>query len=216
MYIPSHFQQSDPAVLHEFIERHSFGLLISVLDEGLFATHIPFLLQRTAGASGHLVGHLARANPQWRELEGRDVLAVFSGPHAYVSPAWYEAQNVVPTWNYLAVHAQGPCRLIEDEDELAQLLCHTVGFYEQAMPNPWTIDPQSDFFRKVQRQVVGFRVEIRNLEGKWKLNQNHPLERRARAAGRLAEQPNPDAREIARLIQAQLPPGFSEPTGKPS
>src|SRR4051812_5840105 len=106
MYVPAAFAEPDRGRLHEFIEAYSFGLLVSS-HRGPFATHLPFLLDRTAGPHGTLVGHMARANPQWHDLDGREVLAVFSGPHAYVSPSWYEADDVVPTWNYVAVHARG-------------------------------------------------------------------------------------------------------------
>src|SRR4051794_35885289 len=114
MYVPAHFEQTDLATLHAFIEDHSFGLLTSMLDGRLFASHLPFLLDRQAGPFGSLLGHVAKANPQWRQLAGQEVFVVFSGPHAYVSPTWYEAEHVVPTWNYVAVHAYGRCRLIED------------------------------------------------------------------------------------------------------
>ena len=103
MYVPSHFAESDPATLHDFIERYSFGLLVSQVDAVPFATHLPFLLDRTAGPHGMLIGHMARANPHWESLRDQTALAVFSGPHAYISPTWYAAANVVPTWNYTAV-----------------------------------------------------------------------------------------------------------------
>src|SRR5438445_13331101 len=107
MYIPAHFLESDLPTLHEFIERNSFGLLVSQCDGSPFASHLPFLLERSSGSRGTLVGHMARANPQWEQASGQRVLAVFSGPHAYISPTWYEADAVVPTWNYAAVHVTG-------------------------------------------------------------------------------------------------------------
>src|SRR4051812_36029868 len=102
MYVPTAFAETDPAKLHDFIEAHSFGLLVSAPGGVPVATHLPLLLERSTGPHGCLVGHVARANPQWEGLDGKPVLAVFSGPHAYVSPAWYESENVVPTWNYVA------------------------------------------------------------------------------------------------------------------
>src|SRR5581483_7236234 len=101
---------------------------------------------RAAGPHGTLLGHVARANPHWRELEGREVLAVFSGPHAYVSPTWYEAADVVPTWNYVAVHASGTARLVDDPDALARILTEMVATYERALPRPWSIDAGTDYF----------------------------------------------------------------------
>src|SRR5438874_6033211 len=104
MYIPHAFAETDRTRLHDFIEQHSFGLLVSQFDGQPFASHLPFLLERTAGPKGCLIGHMARANPQWQQLGGQSGLAIFSGPHVYVSPTWYESEQVVPTWNYVAVH----------------------------------------------------------------------------------------------------------------
>jgi len=200
MYIPPAFAVTDPEKLHAFIEAHSFGLLVSTHGAEPFATHLPFLLDRAAGPNGTLVGHLARANPHWRALDGREALAVFSGPHAYISPTWYEAAEVVPTWNYVAVHAYGTARLVEDPDDLARILTEMVGAYERSLPRPWSIEPGSDYFQKMARAVVGFRVEVRRLEGKWKLNQNHPPERRERVIRVLQEAAGHDAQEVARLM----------------
>jgi transcriptional regulator len=203
MYVPAAFAETDPDTLHRFIEAYSFGLLVSNHEGEPFATHLPFLLERGAGPHGTLIGHLARANPHWHDLEGQEVLAVFSGPHAYVSPTWYEAENVVPTWNYVAVHAYGTCRLVDDPESLADILAAMVATYERPLPNPWSLDPGGDFFRKVVRAVVGFRVEISRLEGKWKLNQNHPQERREKVRRILEKSEDPDAKEIARLMAAR-------------
>jgi transcriptional regulator len=202
MYVPTYYREADQEKLFDFIEAHSFGLIVSTLNGELFATHLPFLVERK---EGRLLAHLARANPQWRELEGREVLVVFSGPHAYVSPTWYEDEDVVPTWNYVAVHAYGACRLVEEPDAVAEILSRTVATYERGMPRPWSVDPASDFFVKMARMVVGFRVEITRLEGKWKLNQNHPAERREKVARALAESGDPDGQAIARLM-AETPP----------
>jgi transcriptional regulator len=204
MYIPTAFEEKDRGRLHDFIEAHSFGLLVSTHGGEPFATHLPFLLERAAGPHGTLVGHMARANPHWRDLDGQPVLAVFSGPHAYVSPTWYESENVVPTWNYVAVHAYGTCHLVDDAEALAGILAGTVATYERSMPNPWTLDAGTDFFRKHVRAVVGFRIEVNRLEGKWKLNQNHPEERRQKVARALEKSADEAAKEIARLIAERL------------
>src|SRR5947209_12647305 len=128
MYIPSAFAQSDPATLHEFIERHSFALLCSMDENGVpFGSHLPLMLDPRAG---HLVGHMARANPQWRHADGKTVLVVFSGPHVYVSPSWYEAEQVVPTWNYVAVHVTGVLRAIHERDALLRIVQDAVVHYE--------------------------------------------------------------------------------------
>src|SRR5206468_1591417 len=122
--------------LHAFIEQESFGLLVSQVDGLPFATHLPFLLERTSGPHGTLVCHVARANPQWQTASGQTVLAVFSGPHVYVSPTWYEAEQVVPTWNYAAVHVYGRAQIIEDEAALLEIVQKMVRVYERAMPRP--------------------------------------------------------------------------------
>src|SRR5262249_16798459 len=142
MYIPAAFDESDQAKLFDFIEQNSFGLLVSQVDHKPFATHLPFLLDPSCGPQGALIGHLARANPQWREADGQLVLAVFSGPHAYVSPSWYEAENVVPTWNYVAVHVYGTFCVLHEPDSLATILRDFVARYEGALPRPWKFDPE--------------------------------------------------------------------------
>ena len=200
MYIPSAFEEKDPGKLFDFMQAYSFGLLVSLHQGEPFASHLPFLLERSSGPHGALLGHMARANPHWRDLDGKEVLVVFSGPHTYVSPTWYESDHVVPTWNYVAVHAYGAFRLVEDADTLTRILAATVATYERDMPTPWSIDSSSDYFGKMLRGIVGFRVEISRLEGKWKLNQNHPQERRDKVIRVLEQSPSPDAREIARLM----------------
>ena len=116
MYIPAHFAETDRTKLFDFIERHSFGLLVSQLNGEPYATHLPLLLDRHSGPWGTIVGHMARANPHWQTTD-RQALVVFSGPHVYVSPTWYEAENVVPTWNYVAVHAYGAFQLVTGHAE---------------------------------------------------------------------------------------------------
>ena len=205
MYLPAAFAETDLTKLHDFIEQHSFGLLVSQVDGLPFASHLPFLLRRTLGPHGTLVGHVARANPQWREVGGQTALAILSGPHAYVSPTWYEAEQVVPTWNYTAVHVYGRVHVIEDGDELRDIVRDMVQFYEHAMPRPWSFDPSSIFAERMLAQIVGLRIEIDKIEGKWKLNQNHPVERRWKVVRALRECPSENAQAIAALMQTMLP-----------
>jgi transcriptional regulator len=205
MYVPPHFAESDRAKLFDFIESHSFGLLVSQVGGVPFVSHLPFLLDRTAGPHGTLLGHVARANPHWRDLAGQTALAVFSGPHAYVSPTWYGAEDVVPTWNYVAVHAYGRATIVEDRPALLEIVRRSVTYYESSMPRPWTLDESSSFVDRLLGRIVGFRIEIERLEGKWKLNQNHPAERRKRVAAILREQGGDDARAVAALMRAMLP-----------
>lgn len=202
MYLPAAFAENDPTKLHDFIERNSFGLLVSLVESLPFATHLPFLLERTAGPHGTLVGHMARANPQWREAGGQTVLAIFTGPHAYISPTWYEAEQVVPTWNYTAVHAYGRIQIHQERGALLDIVREMVRYYEQAMPRPWTFDPSGTFAERMLAQIVGFRIEVEKIEGKWKLNQNHPAERREKVERVLREQSDENAQGVADLMRA--------------
>jgi transcriptional regulator len=213
MYLPTHFSQPDVAVLHAFMKQHSFALLCSVDEAGVpFASHLPLLFEPQDTGHGILVGHMAKANPQWRHADGRSVLAVFSGPHAFISPAWYESENVVPTWNYLAVHVTGTFRAIHDSSELLRIVSDMVDVYEggprrqdAARSAAWRLDPSSEYTQGMLKGIVGFRIEITRLEGKWKLNQNHPPERRAKVVRALREQGGADALAIADLMERMLP-----------
>jgi len=207
MYTPPPFVIDDLDQLHAAIERYSFALIVSRSGEQLVATHLPLLLDRPAGPSGTLWGHFARANPQWREAGGQEVLVAFSGPHAYISPQWYEAERVVPTWNYVAVHAYGRLELIEDPRQTMELLQRTVRHYEANQPQPWLLaDQPADFLERLAQQIVAFRIPIERLEGKWKLNQNHPQERRERVKSALERSGREDDREIAKLMRERQSP----------
>jgi transcriptional regulator len=201
MYTPPPFAVTDRTALHEAIERYSFAILASQSGGELFASHLPLLLNPDEGPLGTLVGHMARANPQWREAAGERVMAVFSGPHAYLSPSWYEASEVVPTWNYVAVHATGTLELIEDAAVTEAILRRTVSWYEAARPRPWTLNESAEFVARFARQIVAFQIPIERLEGKWKLSQNHPHERRAKVAAALERQGDENALAIARLMR---------------
>jgi transcriptional regulator len=203
MYVPASFAETDPTVLHAFMRRNSFAVLTTKGADGLSANHLPLLLDAEVGAHGRLFGHMARANPQWRHAEC-EALAVFSGPHAYISPTWYQEEATVPTWNYVAVHAHGRLRIVDDEEALLEILSRSVATYEAAMPTPWTFDASSPHVRSQLRAIVGFQVEITRLEGKWKLNQNHPEHRRRRVAEALAGRTDADSLAIAELMRRSL------------
>jgi transcriptional regulator len=204
MYIPAAFRESDTARLHEFMQHHGFALLTTHGPQGLVASHLPLQLDTSNGPLGTLLGHFAKANEQARDF-GCEALAVFSGPHAYISPTWYESPNTVPTWNYVAVHASGILTPVEDRNALADILQTTVNKYEASRPVPWKFDPLTEFHQKLLDGIVGFRIEITRLEGKWKLNQNHPLERRQRVIKALTEAGGENEQEIARLMALNAP-----------
>lgn len=204
MYIPTAFREPDPKKLFDLIEQFSFGLLVSEHEGAPFATHLPLLLDRIQAPHGCLIGHIARANPQWQQAEGKPVLAVFSGPYAYISPAWYEARDVVPTWNYVAVHAYGTFRAIHDVDSLLEIVGQYVEFFEGTMPSRWKFDATSEYSKNLARAIVGFRIEISRLEGKWKLNQNQPRDRREKVVRALLASGDESSQAIAALIKGQF------------
>ena len=199
MYVPAAFAESDTAKLHEFVRRNSFAVLTSNGEGGLVASHLPLLLDADAGPNGHLLGHMARANPQRRDVRG-EVLAVFSGPHAYVSPSWYEEEGTVPTWNYVAVHAYGTLHLVEDRVGLLDILRGSVKAYESPRPEPWAFEESAPHVERMLKAIVGFRIEIARLEGKWKLSQNHSEGRRRKVERALAGRPDRDSKAIADLM----------------
>jgi transcriptional regulator len=200
MYVPATFAKTDTARLHEFMRSNSFAVLTSSGEGGLVASHLPLLIDPDAGPNGHLLGHMARANSQWRRVDG-EVMAVFSGPHAYVSPSWYEEAGTVPTWNYVAVHAYGTFHVVEDRGGLLAIVRRTVMAYEGPRPEPWTFDESEPHVEGLLKAIVGFRIEITRIEGKWKLSQNHPEERRRKVIRALAARPDDDSRAIAGMME---------------
>ena len=204
MYTPSHFAETDVTKLHAAIEAYSFATLVSDHDKQLTASHLPLLLRRKEGEWGTLVGHMAKANGQWESAAGKEVLAIFSWPHAYISPTWYQEEKTVPTWYYVAVHAYGNLELIPDSQEKLDILRQTVDIYERNMPSPWPMPEPGEFLFRLADQIITFQIPLRRLEGKWKLNQNHPLARRQRVIAALRSRPDGASQEIAGLMEERL------------
>jgi transcriptional regulator len=204
VYIPAAFAESDTAKLHEFIRRNSFAVLASHGEGGLIASHLPLLLDAEAGAHGRLLGHMARANPQWSDVRG-EVMAIHSGPHAYVSPSWYEEGGTVPTWNYVAVHAYGSFHVVDERDGLLDILRRSVLTYESPNAAPWIFDDSAPHVETMLKAIVGFRIEITRLEGKWKLSQNHSEERRRKVIREMEARRDEDSQAIARMMSEGLP-----------
>lgn len=224
MYVPPSFVVQDRQQLAQFIAEHSFATVVTHLNGLPVASHVPLLYQPSQPDSsdwGTLVGHLARPNPQWHaaasgEAAGNSgeapansgeipALAIFHGPHAYISPTWYAEPNTVPTWNYVAVHATGRLRLIDDTLRLLDLLRQTVDSYEASQPTPWRLEKQDQhFIEKLAGGIVGFEIAIDSLEGKWKLNQNHSAARRQRVIEALERSGRHEEQQIARLMQESL------------
>ncbi|MCY2966667.1 MAG: FMN-binding negative transcriptional regulator, partial [Planctomycetota bacterium] len=148
--------------------------------------------------------HIARSNRQWREIAGQTVLAVFSGPHAHITPAWYETNQAVPTWNYTAVHAYGQVEVIEQPEELWSIVQQTVATYEGGRADPWSTAGDEAFARGLLSQIVGLRLKINRLEGKFKLSQNHPVERREKVVAGLEQQGDENSLGVAELMRKSL------------
>jgi transcriptional regulator len=178
MYVPSHFDEQRPDVLHQAMHDHPLAMVVTLGAAGLDANHLPLEFDAAAGPNGTLRGHVSRANPMWRDAS-RDVdtLAVFQGPQAYISPSWYatkaETGKVVPTWNYLVMHAYGRIRFIEDGDWLLAHLTRMTNRFETGRPEPWRVtDAPADFIQGLLKGIVGFELEVTRLAGKWKMSQN--------------------------------------------
>lgn len=201
MYSPAHFQVADPATLHAFMRRHSFATIVTHDGQTPHATHMPVLLD-AAGTT--LVSHMARANPQWRQFEtGQEVLVIFTGPHAYVSPAWYASAPAVPTWNYSAVHAYGVPRLVTDHARFAQMLRDLIERYEADRVDRWHGELPAEFRDQLMHGIVGVEIEITRLEGKFKLGQNRPDDAPGVIAALAASADQTD-RELAAMMKNQI------------
>lgn len=178
MYIPKPFAESRPDVLHRLIREHSLGMLVTHGSDGLDANHIPFELDAGAGSQGILRCHVARANPLWRSVEnGANVLVVFRGEEAYISPSWYPGKRdnhkQVPTWNYSVVHAHGRISVHDDEKFVRGVVARLTRAHEASQPVPWKMaDAPSDYIDAMLKAIVGIEIEITRLEGKFKLSQN--------------------------------------------
>jgi transcriptional regulator len=202
VYLPPAFTEARPEVLREHIERHDFGLLVSHGLAGLIASHIPFLVEPDDEPL-RLIGHLARANPQVEDLaSGGEVLAIFNGPHAYISPSWYASAPSVPTWNYAAVHAYGRVRLVEDADRLRCMLRSLSERQEARNSTQWRMQglPET-YLEGMLKGTIGLEIAVTRLEGKYKLSQNRPAGDRPRVIAELERRGDSDAVAVARLMR---------------
>ncbi len=176
MYIPAANRADELQTLHTLMQEYNFATLITSANGRPFATHLPFMLDAARGEYGTLIGHMARTNPQWQHFSpSSEVLTIFQGPHAYISPSWYAKTDAVPTWNYAVVHVYGSPRLIEAETDLYQMLTRLVHLHESDKQPPWSI-AWSGAQRKMLKGIVGFEIPITQIEGKFKLSQNRSLE----------------------------------------
>lgn len=181
MYLPTHFVQADAAVWQALVRAQPFATLVTPAGAGFTADHLPFEYDAQAGL---LQGHVARANPLWREANGRDVLAIFHGPQAYITPSWYAAKQehgkVVPTWNYAVVHLHGRLEAIDDAAWLRGFVERLTQRHEAARTQPWAVsDAPADYIEQMLKAIVGIRIAVTRVEAKWKASQNRSVADRA-------------------------------------
>jgi transcriptional regulator len=205
MYLPPKFKVIDSTTINKFIRSHSFAQLITNVNGVPYASHIPLLLEQ-GGTHGRLLGHVARANKQWEGFDGKaKALAVFNGPHAYISPNWYISKNIVPTWNYVSIHAYGKPKIISDQINSIDIMRRIISFYENDDTSKWSMDKlDNNFKEKKLKGIVTFEILVDSIEAKFKLSQNHKLQDRRGAIKGLMDTGNIEAREIAQLMNDSL------------
>ena len=207
MYLPTHFAETRVDVMHDLIRAHPFGTLVVLTPDGLDANHIPFEVHQEPAPFGILRGHLARANPVWKNFSAEvDALVIFQGAHAYISPSWYETKKehgkVVPTWNYAVVHASGPLRVIDDRAWVRQFVEQLTDRHEAHRSDPWKVtDAPSDFVDTMTNAIVGIEVPIMQLTGKWKVSQNRPQKDRNGVVQGLRKNRTDDNASMAALVE---------------
>jgi transcriptional regulator len=211
MYLPAHFEEARIEALHALMCEHPLATLVTQGDDGLMANHLPLHLDSGGAGMGVLQGHIARANPLSQHSSGAEVLAIFHGPQAYVTPSWYatkrEHGKAVPTWNYVVVHARGRLRMIDDPAWLRKQLQTLVARHEAGFAEPWQIgDAPPDYIDKMLTAIVGIEIAITELKGKWKTSQNQPEANRLGVVAGLRQQGTADALQMADLVAGTLPP----------
>jgi transcriptional regulator len=205
MYTPRSYRNEKLEELFALIRRYNFAPLFTQRAGESFVTHLPFLVDPSRGVNGTLVAHMARANPHWKAFEGAaPSVAVFMGPHAYISPAWYREQKTVPTWNYAVVHVTGTPRIVEDTSQLRAMVMRLVKNHEGPLGNPWDVRKTESVMDVELGGIVGFEIPIDRIEGKFKLNQNRSREDQEGVVAALEASVDASEREIARLMRENL------------
>lgn len=217
MYSPAQFHQIDPAALQSLVLNYPLATLVLQSPQGLSADHVPLLLRPQADGLGTLAGHVARANPLWR-LAGPtvDVLAVFQGPQAYISPQWYATKpqdgRAVPTWNYAVVHVQGQLRAIEDPRWMRAQLDELTAQQERRFLHPWSLsEAPREYTDRLLQAIVGIEITVTGWSGKWKLSQNQPPVNQRSVVGGLQAQASEAASTMADWVVQACPGARAEP-----
>ncbi|MEQ8525146.1 FMN-binding negative transcriptional regulator [Gracilimonas sp.] len=202
MYNPNSFKETDPNILYPFIEEHNFGLIFSQTESTPEATHLPFMVNRNDDI---LIGHFARANKHWQHInEKAEVLIVFQGTHGYISPSWYKNQNTVPTWNYAAVHVYGTPTIVHNIDELREMVDSLTYHHEEGVNSDWDYEAAHSKRERLLRGIVGIRINITKLEGKFKFNQNRSIEDQKKVIKTLENSASESNRKMASIMKRNL------------
>lgn len=215
MYQVAAFREERIDVMHALIRAHPLAVLVTNTGGSLEANHLPLLIDSRPSPQGTLLGHVARANPLWRQGQEGEALAVFQGPQVYVTPSWYPEKRVsgkvVPTWNYAVVHARGPLIIHDDRDWLRDLVSRLTDQQEAGLPQPWAIsDAPADYIERMLGAIVGIEIPISRIEGKWKVSQNKADADRAGVVDGLAQSTDPQAQDMASLVAETLVKGDAQ------
>lgn len=210
MYEVAAFRETRIEVMHALIRAHPLATLVSAGGGALEANHLPLLIDPDPVPNGTLRGHVARANPLWRQPPDGEVLAVFHGPQVYVTPSWYPSKRehgkVVPTWNYAVVHVRGPLVIRDDRDWLLDLVSRLTAGQESPMPQPWAVgDAPADYIERMLEAIVGIEIPVTRIEGKWKVSQNRSEADRTGVAAALVQSDDPRNRAMAALVSGKRP-----------
>jgi transcriptional regulator len=204
MYIPPAFRVEDAAKIAAFIRQYSFATFITNDGGAPFASHLPMLFRPDGGPHGTLLSHLAWANPQWKHFEsGREALAIFHGPHSYISPSWYKAELAVPTWNYAVVHAYGVPKVFSDHERIVSLLRELVAAYESSFEQPWPGDLPDEYRDKMIQGIVAFEIPISRVECKFKFGQNRSAEDIHGVIDALVRSTDAESQALAKMMLAE-------------
>lgn len=212
MYLPGHFEETRGEVMAALMRAHPFATLVTLSADaacGFAATHIPLEYDPLPAPFGTLRGHVARANPLWRDAGASHALAIFQGPHSYISPDWYpsklESGKAVPTWNYAIVHAHGPLNFFDEAQRLRDLVETLTNRHEHGRPHPWQVsDAPADYIEKMLKAIVGIEMPVARLVGKWKVSQNRSIEDRTGAIKGLNTEQGIYNKDMANLIKETL------------
>ncbi|MPQ76503.1 FMN-binding negative transcriptional regulator [Hydrogenovibrio sp. JE_KL2] len=205
MYRPEAFSENNLQAIYQLIQDNPFAMIVTTDQGQPFVSHLPLMFEPDDNGKGKIIGHMARANPQWQHLaEGQQALVVFQGPHAYVSPSWYEVPDeaVGPTWNYAVVHISGKTKLIEDQDALRDRLQQLTQTHEAAFAKPWQLNLDDRKRRNLLKMIVGFEMNIEDINAKFKLSQNRSQTDRKNVINQLSQSTNSLDIAVAELMKS--------------